>query len=84
VYNNFKYCSQKCLDWYLNENKDATLGYQEKASLAEENKQPPSKPILLQLEEKSAFLRALIPSELCGVFLLHLVFVDTENDGKNV
>jgi hypothetical protein len=78
VYNNFKYCSQKCLDYYLYENKDATLRYQEKARLANENKHP-------QLEEKAKHLLALVSADYQYLFedpSLHLVFVDTENDGK--
>ena len=85
VYNNFKYCSQKCVNWYLNENKNAVLRSQEKARLLNENKLPPAKPILLQLEEKSKYLVPLIPAQYLSIFQdssLHLVFVDTENDGK--
>jgi hypothetical protein len=73
------------LDYYLNENKNATLGYQEKALIENENKLPPSKPLLLQLQEKSKHLCTLIPASFRSIFedtSLHLVFVDTENDGR--
>jgi hypothetical protein len=85
IYNDFKYCSMKCLNWYLEENKNETLRYQEKARLENDNKPKPAKPILLQLEEKAKNLLTLVSADYRSVFedpTLHLVFVDTENDGK--
>ena len=84
VYNDYKYCSEKCLDFYLNY-KDIALAWQEKNKIENENKHPPGKPILLQLEEKANHLLPLVPAEYHSIFQdssLHLVFVDTENNSK--
>lgn len=84
-YNNFKYCSFKCLNYYLEEHKNNNLRYQEKAILENENKPRPRKPILLQLEEKAEHLSPLVPADYHSVFKdssHHLVFVDTENNSK--
>jgi hypothetical protein len=69
----------------VNEAKNESLKHQEKARVENENKPPPSKPILLQLQEKTEFLQPLIPADYRDIFedsSLHLVFVDTENNSK--
>ena len=73
------------MNWYLEENKNETLRYQEKAALVNQNKPKPAKPILLQLKEKAQHLSPLVPVDYHDIFQdssLHLVFVDTENNSK--
>ena len=65
----------------MEEIKDINLLYQETAIIRNQNKPLPSKPLLLQLQEKADNLKNLVPEEFFLDESLHLVFVDTENNG---
>jgi hypothetical protein len=65
----------------VEELKDINLLYQEIAIIRNQNKPLPSKPLLLQLQEKADNLKNLVPEEFFLDESLHLVFVDTENNG---
>jgi hypothetical protein len=58
--------------------------YQEAAAERNANKIPPSKPLLLKLQEKLKRLKKLGRQDYLCIFedeSLHLVFADTENNG---
>ena len=60
--------------------------YQETARIRNENKPKPAKPLLHQLTEKADYLKNCVPEELKSIFMdetLHLVLMDTENNGHN-
>jgi hypothetical protein len=68
----------------LGEHKDITLLYQENAIIRNKDRPKPTKPLLLQLKEKAYHLKNSVPQEFKRIFLdesLHLVFLDTENNG---